>query len=97
MHRGDGMNAKPVHTTLAALTLAAVATIVTDARAEYRCDKPQGWVDARACAKAQEGPDVLRQYIHRTRMIYGLYFWDYVRPRDDVRRSKTARDAADRT
>jgi len=91
------MNAKPIQTTLVALTLAGMATMVTDARAEYRCDKPQGWVDARACAKAKEGPDVLRQYIHRTRMIYGLYFWDYVRPRDDERRAKTARTEAGRT
>jgi len=91
------MNAKPIQTTLVALTLAGMATMVADARAEYRCDKPQGWVDARACAKAKEGPDVLRQYIHRTRMIYGLYFWDYVRPRDEERRAKTARTEADRT
>jgi hypothetical protein len=30
----------------------------------------------RALAKADEGPDVLRQYLNRTRMIYGLNYND---------------------
>lgn len=61
----------------AALPIALMATFAAEARAEYRCDNPQGWVDVRACAKAKEGADALRLYIQRTRMIHGLYFWDY--------------------
>ena len=26
---------------------------------------------------AAEGPDALRRYIDRTRMIYGFYYWDF--------------------
>jgi hypothetical protein len=81
------MAAKLVHTVPAALAGVALTAFCHGAAAEYRCDNPQGWVDRKACAKAQEGPDVLRQYIHRTRMIHGLYFWDYVRSPERARSS----------
>jgi hypothetical protein len=60
--------------------LAATALTTPTIHAEYRCDRPQGLVDQRACAKAAEGPDALRHFVERTRMIYQLYIWDYVRP-----------------
>jgi len=28
---------------------------------------------------ADEGPDALRHYIERTRMIYGFYYWDFAK------------------
>jgi hypothetical protein len=62
--------------------LATVAFAPTAARAKHRCDNPSGSADTRACQKAAEGPDALRNFIVRTRMIYGLYYFDYA-PRDD--------------
>lgn len=66
-----------------ASALASVLAIAsTSSFAEYKCDRPQGMIDQRACAMAAQGPDALRQFIHRTRMIYGLYIWDYALPED---------------
>ena len=33
---------------------------------------------ARAAAAAAQGPDALRRYLWRTRMIYNFYYWDFV-------------------
>jgi hypothetical protein len=33
--------------------------------------------DARVRAAAAQGPEALRRYIWRTRMIYNYYYWDY--------------------
>jgi|SRR5882672_927078 len=66
---------------LSCLVLGCAGT--TSVQAEYRCDDPQGVVDRRACDKAKEGPAALRLFIHRTRAIYGLYFYDYA-PRDEA-------------
>jgi len=74
---GGGMKTRRIQFISAALTFALMSAVATGARAEYRCDKPLGWGDAKACAKAKEGVDALRRYIERTRMIHGLYFWDY--------------------
>jgi len=41
-----------------------------------------GIADTRACRKAAEGPDALRNFVFRTRMIYGLNYFDYA-PHDD--------------
>ena len=46
-----------------------------------RCDKPNGAVEQRACEKAAEGPDALRRFVQRTRMIHALYYYDYARER----------------
>ena len=43
------------------------------------CTKPNGSIEQRACAVAAAGPEVLRRFIERTRSIYNLYYWDYVR------------------
>ena len=40
---------------------------------------PSGSVDIRACAMAAAGPDTLRRFVERTRGIYTLYYWDYIR------------------
>ncbi|HJU23721.1 MAG TPA: hypothetical protein VJ891_14540, partial [Casimicrobiaceae bacterium] len=45
----------------------------------YRCDNPQGSVDRRACEMAAQGPEALRRFVERTRGIYELYYWDYIR------------------
>jgi hypothetical protein len=40
--------------------------------------------EARAWAAAQQGPDHLRHFIHRTRAIYALNYSDYFKPGDNV-------------
>ncbi len=61
--------------------LVTVAFAPTAARAQHRCDNPSGIADTRACEEAAEGPAALRNFVWRTRMIWGLYYWDYA-PRD---------------
>ena len=56
-----------------ALTLASA-----QARAEFKCDTPTVRLDRAACEKAKEGPQALRQYIQRIRVIESLEFSDYV-------------------
>ena len=68
---------------LSAGLVLAVAPLLS-ARAANRCDVPQVGPDARACAVAVQGSTELRRFIERTRAIYGLYYWDYVRPEKDA-------------
>jgi hypothetical protein len=68
--------------SIASAVAAVLAIASTSSFAEYKCDRPQSMVDQRACAKAAQGPDALRQFIYRTRMIYGLYIWDYSLPEE---------------
>jgi len=66
---------------LAVLAFAALACAA--ARAEYRCDAPQGQEEQHACDLAKQGsPDALRLFIQRTAPIYGMYFYDYAKPAD---------------
>jgi hypothetical protein len=58
-----------------ALLLAGLAELSS---AAVDCRAPGSSIDRRACAKAAEGPEALRRFIERTRMIYGLYYWDYM-------------------
>jgi hypothetical protein len=61
------------------LSVAAFAASVSvGAHAEYRCDGQPLPQEKRACNLAKQGPDALRQFIDRTRGVYGLYFYDYV-------------------
>lgn len=65
------------------------------ARAEFKYDQPQlTRVDATACALAAESPSSVRQYIWRTRMIYGLQMSDYVRFVGDEPKAVRARCAS---
>jgi hypothetical protein len=78
---------------LACFGLLSVA-ISPIAQAEFKCDQPQlTRVDATACAKAAESPSSVRQYIWRTRMIYGLQMSDYVRFLGDEPKAGPARAA----
>lgn len=47
--------------------------------AQHKCDNPTMEIDRRACAKAAEGPDALRNFVTRTRMIWHLDVQDYIR------------------
>ena len=68
-----------VPTAVAAALLTAIAFAPGTAQAHYKCAKPNGSIEQRACAKAAAGPEVLRRFIERTRGIYNLYYWDYLR------------------
>jgi len=61
-------------------SLAVVAFAPMSAHADDRCASPKGSIEERACAMAAAGPDALRRFVERTRGIYGLYYFDYVRP-----------------
>jgi hypothetical protein len=72
---------KRFHVPAAAAT-ALFATLVfapAIAHADYKCANPSGSIERRACAMAAAGPDTLRRFVERTRGIYSLYYWDYVR------------------
>ena len=68
-----------VPTAVAAALLTAIAFAPGTAQANYKCAKPNGSIEQRACAMAAAGPEVLRRFIERTRGIYNLYYWDYAR------------------
>jgi hypothetical protein len=72
--------------TLCVLSAGLVLTAapLLSAHAANRCDVPQVGPDARACAVAANGSTELRRFIERTRAIYALYYWDYVRPEKDA-------------
>ena len=59
----------------AALLLASAAA---GASAEYRCNPAPSSIDQRACEAARQGPDALRHFIQRMRVIESLDFYDYV-------------------
>lgn len=42
---------------------------------------PRGYrpMEAEAHRVAAQGPEALRRYVWRTRMIYNYYFWDFVK------------------
>jgi hypothetical protein len=65
--------------------LIALALLVAPAYA-HRCDAPAPGGEARACAAAAQGADALRRFIERTRMIYGLYYFDVYRGDEDAAR-----------
>jgi hypothetical protein len=54
-----------------------IAAGCAPALAAGRCDSPKDMIDQRACAKAAEGAEPLRRFVERTRMIYGLYYYDF--------------------
>ena len=68
-----------VPTAAATALLAAIAFAPTAAHADFKCASPNGSIEMRACAMAAAGPDALRRFVQRTRNIYGLYYWDFVR------------------
>ena len=78
-----------------ALMVALIAGVSVAAHAEYRCTSPASPEAQRACELAkQNSPDALRLYVQRTRSIYGMSFYDYVRPADFDRWDAARRDGA---
>ena len=64
--------------SVAAALLTAIAFVPSAAQADYKCARPSGSVQQRACEMAAAGPDALRRFVQRTRGIYNLDFWDFV-------------------
>ena len=77
------MNAKTNKPLSIAFACVALGLATSGVAAAHRCDAPSGLAEAEACAKAKEGADALRQYIQRTRALYGLYYWDFA-PRSEA-------------
>ena len=66
------MNAKLLALTIgAAIVLAAP---VAQARSSGGDVATRGAIEA-----AKQGPDQLRRYVQRTRMVYGLSYWDFAK------------------
>ena len=70
-------------TSLCSAALIALSMPVAPAYA-HRCDAPAPGAEARACAADAQGADALRRFVERTRMIYGLYYFDLRREAPDV-------------
>ena len=62
------------------IAIAAVATIpflsIPIAQAQYAPNSPE----KRAEEAAKQGAEQLRRFVHRTRMIYALNFYDFYKP-----------------
>jgi hypothetical protein len=61
------------------LTAAVAASLALGAPA-VRATEPYPRLDARVRAVAEQGPDALRHFVFRTRMIYSLDVHDYAPP-----------------
>jgi hypothetical protein len=71
------MNANAFRLTVATM-FGAMLTTVAAARTNYKCDDPRTPIDRRACEAAKQGPDALRRFIERMRVIESLDFHDYM-------------------
>ena len=81
------MNARYLLTTF---TLALVCALAGPTNAAGRCDEPRTMIDQRACQAADQGPDTLRRFVERTRMIYALRYYDFARDNAQVPPRATA-------
>ena len=88
------MKANLIQAAAVASVFVSIAFTATTVRAEHRCDNPTGVIDPRACAKAAEGPDTLRNFVLRTRTIWSLYYWDYARNGEQGAAGSTAAQPA---
>ena len=66
---------------------AAIAASVALGMPVARADDPFTGLDARVQAIARQGPDALRHFVFRTRMIYALDFHDYTQADRDTSES----------
>ena len=76
------MNSRFVQRGAMLSSLVAASFASAGVLAQHKCDNPTIEIDRRACAKAAEGPDALRNFVTRTRMIWHLDMQDYVRPQE---------------
>lgn len=81
-----------------AAAVVAASLVSTAAVAQARCATPELPGERMACEKAQQGPEELRRFINRTRMIYLLQFSDYMSDADlDKRAAQRQAQATDTT
>ena len=59
------------------LAAAALAAVAATASPPLRAETFNAHLQARAFAAAERGPDALRSFVHRTRMIYALDYNDF--------------------
>lgn len=71
------MNATAFRFTAAALVGTALSTVAV-AGTVYKCDAPSTSIDRRACEAAKQGPEALRRFIERIRVIESLEFANYM-------------------
>jgi hypothetical protein len=62
----------------AAACFGAVLSSAAIASSNYKCDEPRTPIDRRACDAAAQGPEALRRFIERMRVIESLEFSDYM-------------------
>jgi hypothetical protein len=73
------MNARSLPTTATLALVCAISGAAVPAQAAGRCDDPRTVIDQRACQAANQGPETLRRFVERTRMIYALSYYDFAR------------------
>jgi hypothetical protein len=78
----------------AVVGLLVAASVPTAALAQYKCDQPVTAIDKRACEQAALGPDALRHFVDRTRMILGLDIYNYLRDPQPAMVAANTGDAA---
>jgi len=59
------------------LALAVVAATFAFAVPVTQAQEVASTPEARVAQAAKQGPDALRRFVHRTRMIYGFHFHDF--------------------
>lgn len=92
------MNRIRISASSSAAVLLAASLVSTAALAQTRCATPELPGERMACEKAKQGPDELRRFIERTRMIYLLQFSDYISDTDYAKRTAQQQpQAADTT
>ena len=85
----------------AAALFGAVLSSAAIASSNYKCDEPRTPIDRRACDAAAQGPEALRRFIERMRVIESLEFSDYMTDaqllawRDAKKPTRTVRANAD--
>ncbi|HEY5364924.1 MAG TPA: hypothetical protein VIL19_00500 [Casimicrobiaceae bacterium] len=62
---------------IALATGATLSMVFVRAANAESCVNPQSAGAVRACAKAAEGPTVLRRFVERTAGIYNLSYYDF--------------------
>ncbi len=86
-------------TSFCHVALLAAAVVAGSADAEYRCNSSASQADKGACIAAESGPDALRHYVQRMRVVEPLYFFDYVNNEtvraweEKARRERAAQDS----
>jgi len=80
--------------TTAVVGLVVAVSAPGTTQAQHKCDRPVSPIDRRACDQTADGADALRRFVTRTRMIYALDIYDYLREREPAPGATSATEAA---